>query len=231
MKIRPFFSLIFIIIVSTYVLGCVEKKDTYQTDQERSDLGKVITPQQRFSLWNGKDFTGWKLFIPDDSVDVSTVWMVKDGVIHCTGIPNGYLRTEQDYKDYQLDLEWRWVAEPGNSGVLLHMSEPDEVWPKSIEGQLMSGNAGDIWLIGGTEVKEHVDKSTRRVAKREESSEKPAGEWNKYEIICAGNTIKLYVNGVLQNEASETSVQSGKICLQSEGKPIEFRNIFLQQVD
>ena len=75
MKIRPFFSLIFIIIVSIYVLGCVEKKDTYQTDQESSEISKVITPQQRFSLWNGKDFTGWKLFIPDESVDVSTVWM------------------------------------------------------------------------------------------------------------------------------------------------------------
>ena len=111
------------------------------------------------------------------------------------------------------------------------MSEPDKVWPKSIEAQLLSENAGDFWLIDGTEIKEHKDKSSRRVGKREESSEKTPGEWNKYEIFCKGNTIQLYVNGVLQNEGTEASVQSGKICFQSEGKPIQFRSIYLEPVD
>ena len=208
------------------VSGCSEKKQEEQIETQAKV--SIITPQEKMPLWNGKDFTGWKLFIPDESVDVNTVWSVKDGVIHCTGVPPGYMRTEHDYKDYKLTLEWRWVEDPGNSGVLLHMSGPDMVWPKSIEAQLMAENAGDIWLIGGTEIKEHIDKSERRIVKYEESSEKEPGQWNKYDIFCKGNTIELYVNGVLQNIGTEASVTNGKICLQSEGKPIQFRNLYLE---
>jgi len=188
------------------------------------------------SLWNGKDFTGWKLFIPDESIDVHQVWSVKDGVIHCKGKPNGYMRTEADYSNYKLHVEWRWVEKPTNSGVLLHMSGPDKVWPRSIECQLMHKNAGDFWLIGGTAVTvdgkttEGTGKPTR-VRKKEESSEKPVGEWNTYEIFCRADTIRCFVNGVLQNDATGASETSGKICLQSEGSPIEFRNIYIESLD
>jgi hypothetical protein len=193
-------------------------------------LAGAVKPAKKMTLWNGKDFSGWKLFVPSDTIDARTVWTVKENVIHCTGVPNGYMRTEANYADYKLHLEWRWPAEAGNSGVLLHMSAPDTVWPKSIECQLAAGDAGDFWVIGGTDFKEHADKSKRRLAKKAESSEKPLGEWNTYEIICRSNTIRSFVNGVLQNEATETTVNSGKICLQSEGKPIEFRNIYVEPV-
>lgn len=191
---------------------------------------------QKTLLWNGKDFAGWKLFVPDKNVDVRTVWSVKDGVVHCKGRPNGYMRTEADYSNYKLHLEWRWVERPSNSGVLLHMNGPDKVWPRSIECQLMSGNAGDFWLIGGTgiTVDGKVRKSPQRairVRKKEKSSEKPVGEWNTYEIFCKGDTIRCYVNGVLQNEGTNVSEAAGKICLQSEGAPIEFRNIYLESLN
>ena len=74
---------------------------------------------------------------------------------------------------------------------------------------------------------EQVDPENRRVPKKEESSENAPGEWNRYEITCSDSTITLMVNGKLQNTATGTSVQSGKICLQSEGKPIEFRKVVL----
>lgn len=180
------------------------------------------------ALFNGKDLSGWKLFIPDEGVDPKTVWLVRDGVVHCTGKPNGYMRTEKEYRNYRLRFEWRWAAEPGNSGLLMHISGPDEVWPKSIEGQLKAGNAGDFYLFGGTDFKEHVDKSTRRQPKKHESNERPQGRWNTYEAVCQANTIRLYINGLLQNEATETTVDRGYIGLQSEGVPIEFRNIVLE---
>jgi len=197
---------------------------------EQKPSSDIITPAEKFQLWNGIDFTGWKLYIPDETVDVNSVWTIVDGVIHCTGIPSGYIRTEKNYTNYKLSLEWRWPAEPGNSGVLLHMSEPDKIWPKSIEAQLKSGNAGDFWLIDGTEINEHVDKSSRRVARPNESSEKPPGEWNTYEIACSENIIRVRINGIEQNVSTGTSVQMGKICLQSEGKPVQFRNIYLEPV-
>ncbi|MHC4213792.1 MAG: 3-keto-disaccharide hydrolase [Planctomycetota bacterium] len=97
-------------------------------------------------LWNGKDFSGWKLHVDDKTVDVDSVWSVTDGVIHCKGVPNGYIRTLKDYSNYKLHLEWRWAEKPTNSGVLLHASGPDKVWPKCIESQLQAGNAGDFVL-------------------------------------------------------------------------------------
>ena len=213
-----------------FLLSCTgEKKD--EVGKESVSGLVAVTPQERIDLWNGKDFNGWKLFIPDETVDTTTVWTVRDGLLHCAGVPNGYIRTEEDYTNYKLFVEWRWPEEPGNSGVLLHMSGPDKVWPKSIEAQLHSGDAGDIWLIEGTEIKEHTDKANRRIQKRDESSEEVPGEWNKYEITCTGDVIQLKVNGVLQNTGTEASVQSGKICFQSEGKPIEFRAIYLEPLD
>ncbi|MFC1553618.1 DUF1080 domain-containing protein [candidate division KSB1 bacterium] len=188
------------------------------------------------SLWNGQDFSGWELFVPDEEVDVNTVWSVKDGVIHCTGVPNGYMRTVSEYSDYTLTLEWRWVENGGNSGVLLHSQPPDKVWPKCIECQLQSGNAGDFVVMGGGTItvngEEHKrDSGFIMIPKMEESSEKPLGEWNTYRIICSENEITCYVNDVLQNKGTNASLSKGKICFQSEGAPIEFRNIQIESMN
>jgi hypothetical protein len=51
------------------------------------------------------------------------------------------------------------------------------------------------------------------------------------EIECRDNTINVTVNGVLQNKATGTSLSEGHICLQSEGKDIEFKNIYLTMLD
>jgi hypothetical protein len=216
--------IILILIVSNF--GCGEKPENSEVKIDSI----VIVPQKQINLWNGSDFSGLKFFLEDETVDPGTVWMIKDGVIHCTGIPAGYIYTKNEYSNYILQLEWRWAEEPGNSGVLLHTQLPDKVWPKCIEAQLKSGNAGDFYLIGGTSIKEQKDKSKRRVEKLGASSEKTAGEWNSYHITCKGDSIILRVNDVLQNMGSGASVTSGKICLQSEGKPIEFRNIYLLPV-
>ncbi len=191
---------------------------------------------EKVVLFNGQDFNGWKLFIPGDSVDVNQVWSVKDGVIYCAGQPKGYMRTEESYSNYKLHLEWRWPEEPTNSGVLLHLQGEDQVWPNCLECQLKSGNAGDFVLIGPGKVT--VDDSVYVnedrfliVAKMNESSEKPAGEWNSYDIEVRGNSVTCYVNGVLQNKGVDGSFSSGPIALQSEGSPIEFRNIYLTPLE
>jgi hypothetical protein len=127
-----------------------------------------------------------------------------------------------------LNLEWRWAETPRNSGVLVHMSGEDHVWPKSIEAQLMHRNAGDFFVIGGTDFKERTNKNSRRVPKKKPSNEKPAGEWNRMQVTCKGETITVRVNGELQNQATGCTVTNGRICLQSEGAPIQFRNVYLE---
>ncbi len=196
-----------------------------------------VVPTKKTVLFNGKDLTGWVRFSPNDKRTdgkwtVDKVWSVKDGVIHSTGKPNGYIRTEESYANYKLHLEWRWTDKPTNSGVLLHRAGIDKVWPKCIEAQLMHENAGDFWLLSNATIKaggkQVGPKAYANAKKKSPSNEKAPGEWNKYDIVCDGGTVKLTVNGLLQNEGTEANPSSGPICLQSEGSGIEFRNIYLE---
>jgi hypothetical protein len=197
--------------------------------------GQPIVPKEKIILWNGKNFTGWKLFVPDSNHDVAKTWSIANGVIRCEGKPNGYMRTEKDYADYLLHVEWRWPEKAGNSGVFIHVGGQDMVWPKGLECQLASGNAGDFWVVGGVEFKEHAEASQRvsgrRTLKLKSSSEKSIGQWNTYDIICKDDWVVVLVNGVLQNVATKCSEKSGRICLQSEGTPIEFRNIYIEPLE
>jgi hypothetical protein len=181
----------------------------------------------RVSLFNGRTLDGWQPYLADAAADPASVWSVSEGVLRCEGKPNGYIATVGQYSDYRLHLEWRWPQNPTNSGVLLHMTGPDKIWPQCIEAQLQNGNAGDFYLIGGTDGVGLSEKQGSRIPKIGPSSEKEPGQWNTYDIVCRADTIELHVNGILQNKAKQASVTAGKICLQSEGSPIEFRNITL----
>ncbi len=139
------------------------------------------------------------------------------------------MRTTDSFSDYRLHVEWRWPVEPTNSGVFVHAQTPDNIWIKCIECQLAAGNAGDFICMNGTDMNERTDKSSIVVKKKAQSSEKPAGEWNIMEVACNGNTIEVYVNGVLQNKGTGVNVSEGHICLQSEGKEIQFRNVWLSR--
>ncbi len=189
---------------------------------------------QKTMLFNGKDFTGWKLYVDDKNANAEDVWSVKDGVVQCVGKPNGYMRTLTAYSNYKLHLEWRWPEKPTNSGVLLHASGEDKVWPRCVEAQLKAGNAGDFVLIGHTGItvggKAYQDDEEMYVSikKKYASNEKPPGKWNSYDIYCEGDSILVCVNGLLQNVGRKATDTKGWICLQSEGSPIEFRNIYIE---
>ena len=187
-----------------------------------------MEPSKKIMLFNGKDLSGWKLFIPDEAIDVDEIWSVKNGVVHCKGKPNGYMRTKAEYTNYKLHLEWRWTAEPSNSGVLLHSSGEDKVWPRCIEAQLKGGSAGIT--VDGRD-RQDVNKQFVSVKKKQQSSERQAGQWNRYDIYCNQDAIRCFVNGTLQNAGTNATDTSGWICLQSEGGPIEFRNIYIEPLD
>jgi putative heme-binding domain-containing protein len=183
-------------------------------------------------LFNGSDLSGWKTQLPAGA-DPSKVWSVTDGVLHCEGQPIGYLYTEAEYQDFELTLEWRFdpAAGAGNSGVLLRVQEPHKVWPRSIEAQLHSRNAGDIWNIDAVNMVIDADRTNgRRTVKMLPSNEKPLGEWNHYRIRVVGGDLELEVNGEVQNTATWVEIMAGPIALQSEGAVIEFRNIVLRPV-
>ena len=86
-------------------------------------------------IFNGKNLDGWKIYVEDPSVDPNKFFYVNDGMIETVGVPAGYLRTEKEFKNYKLHLEWRYPEEPLNSGVLLHVTGPDLIWVSHYQAQ------------------------------------------------------------------------------------------------
>ncbi|UCG47899.1 MAG: DUF1080 domain-containing protein [Phycisphaerales bacterium] len=198
----------------------VEFKDIY-VKHLPENYGRAVT------LFNGNDLTGWT----PSSDALKDTFGVRNGVMTDTGRPAGYIRTKKDYANYVLRLQMRHVK-PGNSGVLVRVVGPDKVWPKSIEAQGASGNMGDIWNIDKFPMRVDPKRTRgRRTAKMNPSNEKPTGQWNDYEIHLNGGDLRIYVNSMLQNMATEVEEVPGKIALQSEGSPKEFRNIVLVPIN
>jgi hypothetical protein len=117
-------------------------------------------------LFNGKDLTNFYTFIGPAAkgekpvgiyTDPKKVFTVEDGAIHVTGEQFGYLSTEKEYENYHLTVEFKWGPKTyppreksaRDSGVLLHATGPDQVWPQCIEFQMIEGGTGDIILVGG----------------------------------------------------------------------------------
>jgi len=202
---------VLIFLIPGFLFAQSEKRDT-------KDL---------IQLFNGKDLNNWVFKLKDPSVDPAKVFTIQNGVIHISGNPFGYMRTKETYSDYKLHVEWRWPSEATNSGVFVHAQTPDSIWLRCVECQLKAGSAGDFVCMNGADMTEHIDKTKPFVNKLRESSEKATGEWNTMEVMCKANSIEVRVNGVLQNKGTNVNLNKGSICLQSEGKDVEFRNVFL----
>jgi len=197
------------------------------------------------SLFNGKDLTGWHVDVPaaDTNPQLPQAFVVRNGLLVSMGEPRGHLITDSSYSNYRLEVEYRFAGKPGNAGVLVHASTPRALYgmfPKSIEVQMESGNAGDFWCIvedikvpnmetrrgppaewGITEGK------ARRILNLTDSSEKPVGQWNSMVIEAVGRSIRVWVNGDLVNEGTEATADHGQIALQAEGSEVEFRKLRL----
>jgi hypothetical protein len=192
---------------------------------------------KKIELFNGQDLDNWNIVVDSEDGEPKDLFYVEDGVMHTLGAPFGYIRTKESFSNYKLHVEWKWTDEPSNSGVLINVQGKELIFPHCIEAQLMNGKAGDIVLMGkgaGITVEgsdymvESEENRYLSITKFEESSEKAAGEWNSYDIISVDGTLELYVNGVLQNKGSSMTLTEGNIALQSEGSPLQFRNIYLQ---
>ncbi len=220
--------MIVLIMIGTITLVSSQSVEKNVKSQKSRRNQKV----ENVRLFNGKDLSNWVFQLKDPAVNPSEVFSIRNGVIHITGNPFGYMRSKDSFSDYKLHVEWRWPAgEATNSGVFVNAQPPDAIWIKCIECQLAAGKAGDFVCMNGADMNERKDKSKNSVTKMGASSEKPVGEWNTMEVVCKANTIEVYVNGVLQNKGTGVTVTSGHICLQSEGKDIEFNNVFLTKLE
>lgn len=213
------------------------------------ESAEVSTETTGYSLFNGRDLSGWHIDVPEIEKDSTArnPFVVREGLLVSLGTPPGHLITDSVFENYILEVEYRFAAEPGNCGVLVHASTPRalyEMFPQSLEVQMMHENAGDFWCIvedirvpdmesrrgprenwGITEGKE------RRIRKLVDGMEKPVGEWNQMQIECKGNEIKVWVNGTLVNHGKDATASKGKIAIQAEGSEVEFRKIMLRALE
>jgi 3-keto-disaccharide hydrolase len=189
-------------------------------------------PRETIELFNGKNLDGLRVYC-EVSDAAAGLWRVEDGMLRTSGEHKGYIRTEIPYADYKLQLEWRWPAGAGNSGVLFHLVNGDLLWPKGFECQLASGRAGDLSSYVDARSKEEIVSrnptgySTGRLPQPGPSAEKPVGEWNTLEAVAEGDKLTIWINGKQVNRMTGLVPSAGMIAMQAEGAPIDFRNITL----
>jgi Domain of Unknown Function (DUF1080) len=205
----------------------------------------LVEPQR---LFNGRDLTGWHVDVPaaDTNASLRAPFIVRGGALVSLGEPRGHLITDAKYRDYRLEVEYRFPSAPGNAGVLVHASTPRALYamfPRSLEVQMEHGNAGDFWCIledirvpdmearrgppaqwGTTEGK------ARRIRNLTDNSEKALGQWNTMVIEAFGRAIRVWVNGDLVNDGVDATTSSGRIALQAEGSEVEFRKLTLTPI-
>jgi len=187
-------------------------------------------------LFNGEDLSGW--------VNVNCApgtFTVKNGVIHCTGVPTGVMRTERMYENFILELEYMHEKPKGNAGLFIWADALPTVgkpFCRAIEVQILDGrntenytSHGDVFAIHGATMKPdrpHPAGWPRCLPS--ERRAKPAGQWNHYRVECNDGEIKLAVNGKVVSGGSACSPRKGYICLESEGSPVQFRNIKIREL-
>jgi hypothetical protein len=194
---------------------------------------------QFVELFNGRDLTGW--------VNVNTApdtWKVQDGLLVCAGKPIGVMRSEKQYENFILHIEWRHMQAGGNSGVFVWSEgfvPPGTSLPKGMEVQMLELDwvnlnrtkdgepnhigyvSGELFGAGGLTATPDNPRGSRSMSR--ELRCKGKGEWNVYDVVCVDGTVKLAINGKFVNSIRDSSVRKGYLCLESEGAEIHFRNI------
>ncbi len=192
-------------------------------------------------LFNGRDLTNF--------VDVNTsddTWKVEDGILKCTGWPIGVMRTEKQYENFILDVEWRFLEEGGNSGMFVWADgEPfeDRPFPTGMEVQMLDPEwavinerpveyvHGHLFPVMGLEgtIPDNPSEIRGR-SKALENRMNNTFQWNRYILVAVDGTLKLSVNGKFVNGIRSPKRKKGYICPEAEGAEIHFRKIDIMEL-
>jgi hypothetical protein len=203
---------------------------------------------------------GWVELGEKDIVTVNgdpDTWVWKDGVAHCKGTPVGVARTQKQYTNFELVCQWRHLKPGGNSGVFAWCPEsaltdlpPGKLPPAGIEVQVLDiafkenfeknnpdrkadwfTTHGDVFAVGASKFNPYPPISpngSRSFPRKELSKRSP--EWNHYYVRGVNGEIRLWVNGEEVSGGSDCTPSSGYLCLESEGSPVEFKNIRIREL-
>lgn len=210
------------------------------------------------AAWINGSGPGWKVWHQDDFVNVNCAadtWTWKDGQIQCTGQPVGVIRSTKPLTNFELVIEWRHLKSAGNSGVFLWATKesidalkPGGL-PMGIEVQILdhgysdqyrknTGKEPDWFTTNGDVFPTQAATMTPfpPVAPNGKRSfptknlSRGVGEWNHYYVRAINGEVRLWVNGEEVSGGTRCSPSSGYLCLESEGSPIEFRNLKIREL-
>ncbi|MFZ4575270.1 MAG: family 16 glycoside hydrolase, partial [Phycisphaerales bacterium] len=202
------------------------------------DAGKTshLTNDPDFKpIFDGKSLSGWTPVNTGPST-----WKVVDGVIACSGRPTGVIRTNKQYENFVMEMEWRHLVAGGNAGLFVWsdpLCAPGQPFTRSLEVQVMDGQEadwytsdGDIFPIHGAVMTPENGRGKGSRAFPTEKRMLRSPKWNHYRVECINGEISLAVNGKVVTRGKNASPRKGFICLEAEGSPCEFRNIKLKEL-
>jgi hypothetical protein len=206
---------------------------------------KDNTPPEGFTaLFNGKDLTGWQGLVEIDKRDKDPEkykaqieaankkylphWSVKDGVIHYDGKGQS-LQTVKDYKDFELWVDWK-IEPKGDSGIYVRGTPQIQIWDPDKQNGIGSGG---------------LFNNTVNPSKPLKKADKPIGQWNTFRIVMKGDKVSVWLNGELvvdntvlegyfgrkKGQPSPPVPEVGPIELQHHGDHLEFKNIYIKELN
>lgn len=185
--------------------------------------------------YNGKDLSGWHV----ESGKLEA-WQARGETLSCVKPGGGYLALDKEYADFELRLEYR-LPPAGNSGIGIRF--PRGGWPSTdgFEIQILDDEHPMYKNLkpdqANGSIYTHIAPKSR--------PQKPAGEWNRYEVRCQGPHVHVKLNGVeiinanldeYQDSLGKGKIPLGKrprkglVGLQSHGDPVDFRNIEIREL-
>ncbi len=215
-------------------------------------------PQEKPRAFIDGSSPGWKALTGDDFVNVNCdddTWSWQGGHAHCTGKPVGVIRSQREFTNFELVVEWRHLRSGGNSGVFLWGTEeslaalePGQL-PQGIEVQVLdhgyaeayekrSGKKsdwftthGDVFPTGSSKMTPFppVAPNGKRSFPSKNLS-KGINEWNHYYIRAINGEVRLWVNGEEVSGGTDCDPAHGYLCLESEGSPVEFKNLRIREL-
>jgi len=208
-------------------------------------IPRLANAQTTIQLFNHENLDGWYAYEPGSGkhTNATELFMVEDHMIRLYGDKAGYLMLERSFHDFKLTVEFRWNTDTTfvrkrdskNSGViyLVPAGIPDTLWPKGIQFQIKEGATGDFILLQEVTLiinGKRTEPGKSVVAKRFVDAEKADGEWNTLVVTYVNGKIEQELNGELVNKGTEPSVLEGRILLQYEGFPIDFRKVEIKEL-
>ena len=186
-------------------------------------------PDRQEVLFRAESFPdGWMYYCAEKSAKIEDVWQAVKGtdgkadVLICRGKPYGYVRTEKEYGNFELGLEWMYPTDPnGNSGVLIFTNGKDKIWPDAVQIQLHAPTAGSIFPSG---------KATSENKLMVRDLSKPPGQWNTCIVTARDGRVSVQINGMPVGEVTGCNPRKGGIALQSEGAEVHFRRLWLRRL-